>query len=223
MSKDGSNKNPMPDDRTQKFMSIVYMLADEYGIKDDSNLYHYVELLGDAAARQVFENNHKMSPQKKVHSDRKRFIAIFKTRYNQAFDLEYRKKILPAESKLIGQVNKELLKNQFTPDNYLAWVFEEFLPNNDNLGLPTVKSICSQWFVHTFLNENRELKESKSRQERDKKAGHDLIQRARGLRRHGLSDEDKKILKEVLTEYGEQRIMLADFRKIVEKLESKYN
>lgn len=222
MSKDGSTKHPVSEDRTQIFMSIVYMLADEYGIKDHTDVYHQVQLLGDSVARHVFENNHKVSPQKKSYEDRKRFIAIFKTRYNETYDLEYRKKITPAEGKLIGQVNKELLKTGFRADDYLEWVFETFLPDNERFGVPTIKAVTGQYFVHNFLTANRELKDSKNRQELDKKSGQDLIQRVRGLIREGMSDEDKKKIKEALSGYGEQRIMLSQFRKVVENFEATY-
>jgi uncharacterized protein YeeX (DUF496 family) len=163
-----------------------------------------------------------MSPQKKVHADRKRFIAIFKTRYAQSFDLEYTKSITPAEGKLINQVNKELLKNGFTADDYLKWIFDDFFIDNDNLGVPTAKSICSQWFLHTFLNANREIKEARKRQELDKKAGLDLIQRARGLIRCDMESKDVKKVSESMKDYGERRIMLSEFRKVVETLESTY-
>jgi hypothetical protein len=224
MSKDSSNKkHPLPSNNPEKFMAMVYVLADTMGIDDIPNVYHYVELLGDAVARHSFETHHKVSPQKKVHNDRKRFIAIFKTRYQQLLDLEYTKTVTPAEAKLINQTNRALLKESFTVDDFLKWVFEDFLVENPKFRPPTIKSVCAQYCLHSFIDANQALREAKKRQEIDKKAGLDLIQRARGLRR--MKDIDKKDderLKEVLEDYSKRRIMLSEFRKVVEDLEATY-
>jgi hypothetical protein len=223
MSKDGSNKKqPVSDNRMERFMAVVFVLAQEFSVDEFPEVYHYVQLLGDSVARHVFEQNHKMSPQKKVHADRKRFVAIFKTRYAQLLDLEYKKKFTPVEMKLINQVNKELLKNGFTCDEYLKWVFEDFLVENEKFSPPTIKSLGAQFILHNFLHANRELREAKKKQELDKKAAVDLIQRARGLLRSDISEKDDKMIRETLEGYGERRIMLSELRKVVETLEATY-
>lgn len=203
-------------------MAVVFVLASEFGVDDYDEVYHYVELLGDSVARHVFEKNHKMSPQKKVHADRKRFVAIFKTRYAQLLDLEYKKKITPVEMKLVHQSNKYLLNEGFTPDEFLAWIFDEFLIDNEKFSPPTIKSICSQFILHSFLTANRELKEAKKKLELNKKAALDLIQRARGLLRSDMSEKDEKKVKDALEEYGQRRIMLSELRNVVETLEATY-
>jgi len=225
MNKDSSSnqKYPVPANGPEKFMAMVYVLSDVLQIDDIPEVYHYVELLGDAVARHSFETYHKVSPQKKVHTDRKRFIAIFKTRYQQLLDLEYVKKITPVEGKLINQVNKSLLKEGFTPDDFLKWYFEDFLVDNPNFRPPTIKSLCSQFVTHTFFDENKELREAKKRQELDKKAGLDLIQRARGLMRvQDISKKDAEKLKNTLEGYSKRRIMLSELRKVVEAMEATY-
>ena len=190
--------------------------------KQETTVIPDVELLGEAVARHSFEKNHKMSPQKKVHADRKRFIAIFKTRYAQLLDLEYRKKITSIEGKQIHQLNKELLKENFTPDEFLAWLFETFLVDNPKFCPPTIKSVCSQFILHSFLNDNRELKEAKKREELNRKSAMDLIQRARGLLRSDMKEDDEKKLRDTLRKYGERDIMLSEFRKVVREFEATY-
>jgi N-acetylglutamate synthase-like GNAT family acetyltransferase len=37
-----------------------------------------------------------------------------------------------------------------------------------------------------------------------------------------LSEKDEKKIKDALTDYGERRIMLSEFRKVVEELETTY-
>jgi len=203
-------------------MGVVYVLATEFGIEDMQEVYHYVELLGEAVARHVFEETHKVSPQKKVHQDRKRFIAIFKRRYAELLDLEYAKKVTPVEMKLVNQANRFLLKEGFTTDEFLAWVFDDFLVDNPNFQPPTMKSLCSQFVLHSFLAANQTIREAKKRQELDRKVGMDLIQRARGLIRGGIGEDHEKKLKKALQGYGDRDIMLSEFRKVVEELEATY-
>lgn len=222
MSKDGSTKHPVPEDRVERFMGVVYVLAEEFGIEDVQEVYHYVELLGEAVARHIFEKYHKVSPQKKVHNDRKRFIAIFKRRYAELLDLEYTKKVTPVEMKLVNQANRMLFKDGFTTDEFLSWAFDDFLVENPKFQPPTMKSLCSQFVLHSFFAANRQLKDAKRRQELDRKAGMDLIQRARGLIRSGLEEDHEKKLKKALKNYGERDIMLSEFRKVVEGLEAAY-
>ena len=223
MNKDSSNKkHPVPENNVEKFMAMVGTLAGVMGIDDIPEVSHYVDLLGEAAARHVFETHHKISPQKKVHNDRKRFIMIFKRRYQELLDLEY-KKVTPVDGKLIHQANKELMKHNFTPDEFLQWVFEEFLVENPHFRPPTIKSVCGQYCLHNFLNEKKELRDAKKRKELDKKAGMDLIQRARGLKRiEGFSKKDNQKISKALKDYGERRIMLSELRKVVEEFEAAY-
>lgn len=222
MNKDSSKKSPLPSNQAEKFMAMVYVLADVMNIEDIPEVFHYVELLGESVSRHSFEAIHKVSPQKKVHNDRKRFIAIFKTRYQQMLDLEYGKSITHVEGKLINQTNKMLMKEGFAPDDFLKWVFEDFLIENPGFRPPTVKSLCSQFVVHKFIDENQAVREAKKRQELDKKAGLDLINRARGLRRRKMSKEDEEKLLKTLEDYSKRRIMLSEFRKVVEGFETAY-
>jgi len=221
MSKDGSTKYPISSNQVEKFMGMVWVLADMCSIEDAPDVYHYVELLSEAVGRHQF-NSSTVSPQKKVHVDRKRFIAIFKTRYEQLLDLEYTRQITPVEAKLINQLNKMLADAGFMSDDYLAWVFDDFLVENPKFRPPTIKSVCAQFFVHSFIDANKELKDARRRQELDKRAGMDLIQRARALLRGSIQDVDGEKIKLTLTGYSERRIMLSDFRKVVESIEEKY-
>lgn len=218
-----SKKSPISTNKVQRFMGVVYLLAEEFGIEEIDDVYHYVELLGDAVARHAFEQTHKVSPQKKVHNDRKRFIVAFKTRYQQAYDLEYTRAITPTEAKLVHQANKALIKEGFTADEYLKWVFEEFLPENPKLSLPQMKSVCSQFFLHSFITSNQEIRQAKKRHELSRKEGMDLIQRARGLLRSDMNKKDEKNLRRALKEYSDRGIMLSEFRTIVQQLEKRYN
>jgi len=221
MSKDGSSKRPVPENAVERFMGMVWVMAEMCGVDDIPEVFHHVELLGESVTRHVFESTHKISPQKKVGVDRKRFIAIFKNRYQQTLDLEYTRAITPVEAKMINQVNKNLRVEGFSPDDYLAWVFDEFLVENPKFRPPNIKSMCSQHVTHTFFIANKEVKDAKKRQNLDKTAAMDLIKRARILLREEIDQSDKEIVTEGLKSYKEKRIMLSELRKTIEGLEKK--
>ena len=222
MNKDGLIKSYVPDNTLQKFMGMVWVLADMSEIDEDSEIYHHIKLLGDAVARQVFESIHKVSPQKKVHNDRKRFIIIFKTHYFQLLDLEYARKITQMDAKNINQVIRELVQNGFTIDEYLAWLFEDFLIENDKFRITTIKSVCSSFFVHSFIDQNRDIQEARKRQKVDDLAGTDLINRGRVLLREKMLDKDHEKMRKAIKDFGERCIMLVDLRKVVLDLEKQY-
>lgn len=219
MDKD-SSKSPISEDKVERFFGMVENLADVFGIEDAPEVWHYVELLGEAVARYSFEKTHKVSPQKKVHDDRKKFIVIFKSRYRMDLDLEYSKQITPVEGKMINQTNKLLQTQGFTPEDFLDWCFETFLVENPKFKPPTIKSLCSQFVVHSFLTSNREVAVLKHQEELKKMDGFDLIGRARVvLRTEGVAQETAKKLSEALKGYSERRIMLPDLRAVVEAAE----
>jgi hypothetical protein len=221
MNKDGSNKNPIPENNIEKFMGMVWVLTDAFGINDIPDILHYVELLSESTTRYVFESTHNSAPKKTSHDSRKRFIAIFKARYAESYDLEYVKTITPIEAKLVNQLNKTLKESGFTTDDYLEWLFNDFLEENEKFRPPTIKMSCSQFIIHKFIVDNAELKETRKNKEIEKKISLDLISRARVLLRGGLPKDDDKKTREILKEYGDRNIMLAEFKTYVEELEKK--
>jgi hypothetical protein len=219
MDKDCS-KSPVSEDRIERFFGLVANLAGVCEVEAEPEIYHYVELLGEAVARYSFQKTHKASPQKKVHDDRTKFIAIFKSRYRMEMDLEYSKKITPIEGKIINQINKLLMAEGFSCEDFLGWFFETFLVENPKFKPPTIKSICSQFIVHSFLAANREVSGLKKKEEVVKKDGMDLIGRARVvMRTEGVAPETLAKLREALKGYSDRRIMLPEFRAVVETAE----
>lgn len=221
MSRD--KRNPVPEDNVDRFMGTVWSLVGPFGIDEVPEVYHYVELLGQAVERHAFERTHKMSPQKKVHADRSQFIAIFKQRYLQLTDLEYKRRITPVEGKMVHQVNKTLQKHGFESADYLKWLFEDyFLDEGREFVPPTLRQILADYFVHKFIVKNRELAVERRQVEVKRKDATDLANRARVLMRsEGVSSEDKKRLQESVKRYGSGDIMISEVRGLVEEIEKK--
>ena len=223
MSKDSSKKNPIPENRLQRFISMVYMMADLCGIEEDTDIYHYVELLVDAVSRKIFEETKKVPSKNRTHSERKRFIAIFKAKHLELLDLEYMRPVTNVEAKQIEQTNRELSKHGFSCEDYLMWLFDVFIPDNPKFRVIQIKTVCSHHFLYNFIDGNRHLAEDKKQVQTDKKISNDLFNRARVVARSELSSEEKKKALDAVKAYGDGSIMLSEFRTTIEELEKKIN
>ena len=224
MSDETPKRNPVPEDSVERFMVIILSMTEAFGIDEIPEVNRYVTLLDEAVQRHLWEQSHTVSPQKRVHQDRKRFIAIFKQRYLEMMDLEYPKDITGVEGKGINQAIKLLKEKNFEVDDYLQWLFDIFFKDEGKRFCPPViKQVCSNYMLHQFIFNNKEMSEEKKRgkiQELDRK---DLSNRVRFLMRSKkISDEDKEKLKASAKQFTAGDIIINDIRKIVEGLEKKY-
>jgi hypothetical protein len=202
-------------------MMTVYSLVEPFGIDAIPEVYEYVELLGRAVERHLWEKHNAVSPQKRVHNQRKRFIAIFKGRYHMLTDLEYTRRVTQVDAKVINQANRTLRDHGFTNEEFLKWVFEDFLMDNPKFCPPILKSVCSAFFIEKFLFEHKDLAKNRAQDELAMKDAHAVIGRGRVLLRNGLEPDDDKKIREALKAYSEKRIILRDLRKVIEAIEGK--
>ena len=215
MNKD---KQPVPKVREEHFMGIIWSMVEPFGIEDIPEVMDFVKLLDESIARHVMERDNNVSPQKKVHTDRAKFIAIFKARYLEFTDLEYRRPVTPADGKLIHQANKTLQDAGFNCDDYLKWTYTVFLRENDKFAPGTLKQVCSEFFLHKFLYDNRLERENRQRAELAKKEGHALLNKARGMIRSSSDKNFIENVKNLVKQYSERDIMIIEFRTELNKL-----
>jgi hypothetical protein len=219
MKKDTVERHAVPENRIERFMGLVYSLAEPFGIDDIPEVYHYVELLGQAVERHLVESKFLVLPQHRQTTDRRKFISIFRNRYLSLTDLEYSRAITGIDGRLINQLNKVLEDNAFGVDEFLAWLFDVFLNENPKFCPPSIKFSCSNFVVEKFLYDHRDQIKQRREDEIRKKAALDLISRARVLIRTG-SEEDKKKIVDLLKNYKAGSIMLETLRGEIEKMES---
>lgn len=220
MKRDNVERHAVPENRLERFMGLVYSLVEPFGIEEVPEVFHYVELLGQAIERQIVESKFAGSPQNRLAADRRKFITIFKNRYLHLTDMEYSRAITGVDGRLVNQLDKVLTDNGFEVDEYLTWFYDDFLNENPKFMPPTIKLSCSNFVVEKFLFEHREqIKQRKESQIR-KKESLDLIGRARVLIRTCANDEEaKKKIIEVLKGYRDGSIILEKMREVIEGLE----
>jgi len=222
MSRDKVERFPIPDEPLERFMGMLYAMVEPFGVDKVPEVMHYVELLGQAVDRHVFESSHVAGSGKRTTADRRRFIAIFKARYLHATDLEYTRPMTPADAKLIGQVNELLEQKGFDAEEFLQWVFEVFLEENPKFNPPTLKFVCSHFVTEKFVYEHREQMVQKKKEEAAKTEALAVIGRARAVMRvardEGRIGDAEKVV-EALKKYREGCIMIGEVRISVEEAE----
>ena len=153
-------------------------------------------------------------------ADRRKFIAIFKTRYLSQTDLEYCRTITGIDGRLINQLSKVLTENGFDVDEFLTWFFDVFLDENPKFQPPTIKLSCSSFVIEKFLFEHREQIKQRRDQAIRKKEALDVIGRARVLARTFENDPvNRKKVVDLLKEYRDESIMIEKLRSGIEALE----
>jgi len=217
-----TERHPVPEGREEQFLLQVLLSAEMTGVSEDLEISHYIKLLQEQVERKIFERTHKISPMKKLNMEAKKYVAIFKQRYLQLTDLEYNRQVSPVDAKLMRQVTKALIDNGFEVDEYLKWMFEEFLVDNPKFCPPNIKWSGSAFVLDKFLYEHRAKMKDKKEAETRKREMMDLINRARALMRGFVEageKEKKEKVKELLKKHREEGIMVTEFRRQIQAFE----
>jgi hypothetical protein len=220
MKRDNVDRHAVPEDRLERFMGMIYALVEPFGIDEVPEVFHYVELLGQAIERQIVESKFAVNPQNKSTAERRKFISIFKNRYLHLTDLEYNRGITGVDGKMINQLTKILMDNGFEVDEFLAWLFDDYLKENPKFCPPAIKFCCSNFIVDKFLYEHKEQIKQRKEQNIRQKEALDLIGRARTLIRIFAEDKiSKEKVVKLLTGYRDGSIMIERLRSDIEALE----
>jgi hypothetical protein len=210
----------IPDSNVDKFMMMVRTMTKPCGIDKIPELMEAVEFLSDAVDRHM-TNKDKAKKQGKsvIHNDRKVFIAIFKRRYLELFDLSYDRLITHVDGKNIAAANTLLKKHGFSCDDYLKWYFETFLTENEKFAPGNINQCCSQTFLHKFITLNKEERDTRRKKKFAENESNALLNRARKLIRETDDVDVLKKLRDAIQSFKANDIMLTEFRKIVNEIE----
>ena len=220
--KDQIERHAVPEGRKQQFILMMELAAEITEVNEIPQVAHHIKLTREAVERSIFEDTHSVSPAKKLTADTKKYVAIFRQRYLQLTDLEYARQITPIDGKTMKMVAKELTAVGFEVEEYLKWLFDEFLSENPKFCPPNIKWTGSAFVLDKFLYENRQKMREKRDAETRKVEMLDLINRARALMRGFLAAgrvEDKEKVKDILKKHRDEGIMVTEFRGLIEGFE----
>jgi len=220
--KEKTEKTPVPTGDLEQYLMLKNILRLKYGLDSYPRLVPYLDNEDQAIEREIFEETHKTSPLKKLNIEAKKYVAIFKQRYLQLTDLEYTRPLSPVDAKLMRQVTKALMDVGFEVDEYLKWMFEEFLVENPKFCPPSIKWSGSGFVLDKFLFDHKEKMRERKEAEVRKREMMDLINRARALMRgfvEGGKPDEKEKVKELLKKQRDEGIMVSEFRRQIEAFE----
>lgn len=217
--KDKIDRTPVPENTCQAFMGMLWTWVKITGIDKIPAACHYLQLACEEIQRHIFQTNNPSATKHKEVSELRRYIAIFKTRFLDLSDFEYKSAVTPVEGKMVSQLCANLAESGFTVDEYLKWIFEEFLPTADNFCPPQLKWTCSAFIVNKFMYNNKQLLKERREQDIKSKLSTDLINRARVCMRLAKPEDVEKI-KEIVKKFYDGGIVIEEMRKLVESYEA---
>lgn len=90
--------------------------------------------------------------------DKKEFIAIFKQKYLEFTDLNFRDPITPVHQVIISKSIKLLRQEGATPLEFIEWFFDDFATQERNKQFmpPTINFMLSSFVVNKFLYQMKE-------------------------------------------------------------------
>ena len=217
--KDKIDRHPVPENICRAFLGTMWTMAKAMGVDKIPGACHYLQLAGDEIDRYLFEQKNPASTHHREDMERRKFIAIFRTRFLELTDFEYDKAITPVEAKMISQLCDNLAEKGFSVDEYLKWMYEDFLPTAEKFCPPQLRWSCSEFIVHKFFYENRDLMKQRKEQSANSKLSLDLINRARVCMRQTKPVEVEKI-KDAIKKFYDGGIVIDEMRRIVESYEA---
>lgn len=191
-----------------------------YDVVDNSDVNNACLLLDEALTRAIYDakNGNNVKRPKLKQNLKKKYVAIFKTRYLQWTDNEYYKTITAQDLAALTHLLDSLEEWQYTVDEYLSWFFDEFGPANEELmSPPSIGLTYSNFTKQKFYMEHKaEIKQREENMRKTKDVA-DLTARARTIYRQS---KDNSIL-ESIQDYRNGKILLSQFRKAVTEFENK--
>lgn len=202
-------REPVPADKVHRFKDWLLEMSFMYEIRQYPQCNHAIEMLIETLERVEFETLYVGSKNKGDNKVRE-YIAIFKNKYLMCYDRDYSRKIEGVEIKVIQSVIKKLEENYMTAADYLAWIFDEFLPENNTFNPIPIKTSVSSFVFEKFLFDQKDnivkQKEIKMKQDRE----NSVMQRVRILIRT-IPTENKEFsntIKDLLSKLAERVITI---------------
>jgi len=100
----------------------------------------------------------KKSENQLENDDVRKFIAVFRDRYVNETDIEYKSQISPAEIGMIKSHTKKLSDKNVSIEEYMDWIFDVFFEDkyNKEKFVPGIKLVTGAFLASKFFMVNRD-------------------------------------------------------------------
>ena len=177
-------RNPIPNENFELFLLWLRTNSQVFRVRANTDINHYIELLDESIERHIFNLNNKSKVRtNKKQNERQKYVSIFKSKYLHLIEDEYTKIISPGEMKGIDQTVKKILEKNCTTEEYLTWLFEDYLIENSEFCPPVIKFTYSHHCLSKFFFVNKEKIKGRKESEMRVKRETDLFKRTRILYR----------------------------------------
>ena len=99
------------------------------------------------------EMGEELSGAGSVNDEKKKFIAIFKSKFLEYTDFEYTEDITSVTSCLVVKLNERLIREGTNSQEYLNWFFDEWAREERNKKYmpPNISFVCTSWIVDKYI------------------------------------------------------------------------
>lgn len=212
-------RTPVPDGKERQFLMVMAMIATQYDVFRIPGVEHHFNAMCGEVERFVYEKEHPHINTKKENSARVHFAKIFRERYYQYVDREYPKALLPVDFKKIESLLERLEESHSTADEYLEWIFEDYLPRNSSLGVPFIGTVCGSLFLENYCLAHKDLIKDKKKSSAEQQATIDLFSRMRSAARKLNTPETIQSARDMITAFKNGNLLLPDFIKKIDAME----
>ena len=144
----GEERFPASKDPFSNFVTVLLLQAEHFGVRSDRNVAHHINLLVEACQQRIVRS--KKSTRKRKITETRKFILMFTNRYLQLTDFEYSGRITDVQYKSVEATARQLGEIGSSVEEYMEWLFGEFLPSNDEFCPPSISHACSKYIFSNF-------------------------------------------------------------------------
>lgn len=153
--------------------------------------------------------------------DKRDFIAIFKHKYLEFTDFEYREPITPVHQAIIFRTVERLRQENSSPLEFLEWFFDEFATNERNKQYmpPTINFVSSTFIVDKFLYQMKDTLKVRKKDISNKVIRNNLLESAVKL----LEKVKDKSLSEKVLAFSRNELTVSKFFDLLLAYAKKHN
>jgi hypothetical protein len=173
------------------FKTRVEQDAALHGVMKDKNVEHHVNLLLEAVNRAIFNIENKIQEAPANKDDKaKKFISIFNLGFHKYTKGSVVLPITSAQRVMMDATIKNLERGDGDIEEYITWVFDDFLPKTNGKFSPALSTFLTTFIVQQYFIDMKEKIEKRKKNVLNNVELTDILNRYRTLMRNEKLSED---------------------------------